>query len=257
MVIVSLVASVDSVGTYRATSLQVNSRPPTPGVVSRGIALEGFCSILAGLWGSGTGSTTLTENMHTINTTKVASRRVVELGAVFLILFSFVGKVGALLASIPQALAAAILCFMWALTVALGLSTLQYGQSPSFRNMTIVGVALFLGMSIPSYFQQYQPESSLILPSYLVPYAAASSGPFHSGLKQLDFAINALMSMNMVVTLLVAFLLDNTVPGSKQERGVYTWSRAEDIAADASLQSEYSLPKKLAWCCCWLKCLGV
>jgi solute carrier family 23 (nucleobase transporter), member 1 len=81
------------VGTYRTTSLQVNSRPPTPGVVSRGIALEGFCSILAGLWGSGTGSTTLTENMHTINITKVASRRVVELGAVFLILFSFVGKV--------------------------------------------------------------------------------------------------------------------------------------------------------------------
>ncbi|XP_045800362.1 nucleobase-ascorbate transporter 11-like [Trifolium pratense] len=257
MVIVSLVASVDSVGTYRTTSLQVNSRPPTRGVVSRGIALEGLCSILAGLWGSGTGSTTLTENVHTINSTKVASRIVVELGAVFLIIFSFIGKVGALLASIPQALAAAVLCFMWALTVTLGLSTLQYAQSASFRNMTIVGVALFLGMSIPSYFQQYQPESSLILPSYLLPYAAASSGPFHSGLKQLDFAINALMSMNMVVTLLVAFLLDNTVPGSKEERGVYIWSRAEDVAADASLQSEYSLPKKVAWCCCWLKCLGV
>ncbi|MCI17348.1 nucleobase-ascorbate transporter 11-like, partial [Trifolium medium] len=61
-----------------------------------------------------TGSTTLTENVHTINTTKVASRIVVELGAVFLIIFSFIGKVGALLASIPQALAAAVLCFMWA-----------------------------------------------------------------------------------------------------------------------------------------------
>lgn len=80
------------IGTYRTTSLQVNLRPPTPGVVSRGIALEGFCSILAGLWGSGTGSTTLTENMHTIDITKVASRKVVELGAAFLILFSFIGK---------------------------------------------------------------------------------------------------------------------------------------------------------------------
>ncbi|KAJ1375826.1 Xanthine/uracil/vitamin C permease [Sesbania bispinosa] len=257
MVIVALVASVDSVGTYRTASQLVNLRPPTPGVVSRGIALEGFCSILAGLWGSGTGATTLTENMHTINITKVASRKVVELGALFLILFSFIGKVGALLASIPLALAASILCFMWALTAALGLSTLQYGQSASFRNITIVGVSLFLGMSIPAYFQQYQSESSLILPSYLVPYAAASSGPFHSGIKQLDFAINALMSMNMVVTLLVAFLLDNTVPGSQQERGVYEWSRAEDIATDPSLQSEYSLPKKVGWCCCWLKCLGV
>ncbi|CBI23526.3 unnamed protein product, partial [Vitis vinifera] len=37
MIIVSLVASVDSVGTYHSTSLLVNSKPPTPGIVSRGI----------------------------------------------------------------------------------------------------------------------------------------------------------------------------------------------------------------------------
>ncbi|RDX88582.1 Nucleobase-ascorbate transporter 11, partial [Mucuna pruriens] len=245
MAIVSLVASVDSVGTYHSASLRVNLRPPTPGVVSRGIALEGFCSILAGLWGSGTGSTTLTENVHTIDTTKVASRRVVELGAAFMILFSFMGKVGALLASIPQALAASVLCFMWALVAALGLSKLQYGQSASFRNMTIVGVSLFLGLSIPAYVQQYKPQTSLILPAYLVPYGAASTGPFHSGIKQLDFAINGLMSLNMVVTMLVAFILDNTVPGSKQERGVYIWSQAEDISTDP-LPSAYSLPRKIA-----------
>ncbi|XP_035549487.1 nucleobase-ascorbate transporter 11-like isoform X1 [Juglans regia] len=257
MIIVSLVASVDSVGTYHSASLQVNSKPPTPGIVSRGIAMEGFCSILAGLWGSGTGSSTLTENVHTIDITKVASRRVVEVGAVFLILFSFVGKVGALLASIPQALAASVLCFMWALIVALGLSTLQYSQTASFRNITIVGVSLFLGLSTPAYFQQYQPESRLILPSYFVPYAAASNGPIHTGSKQLDFALNALLSMNMVVTLLVALVLDNTVPGSRQERGVYIWSRAEEIATDPSFLSDYALPRKVAKCFCWGKCLGV
>ncbi|XP_028770105.1 nucleobase-ascorbate transporter 11-like isoform X3 [Neltuma alba] len=245
------------VGTYHTASLRVNSRAPTPGVVSRGIAVEGFCSILAGIWGTGTGSTTLTENMHTIDITKVANRKVVELGAALLILFSFLGKVGALLASIPLALAASVLCFMWALTAALGLSTLQYGQSSSFRNITIVGVSLFLGLSVPAYFQQYQPVTALILPSYLIPYAAASSGPFNTGLEQLDFAVNALLSMNMVVTLLVAFILDNTVPGSRQERGVYVWSRAEDLSADPSSPSEYSLPKKVGWCCCRAKCLGV
>ncbi|XVE86870.1 hypothetical protein DITRI_Ditri18aG0070000 [Diplodiscus trichospermus] len=250
MIIVSLVASVDSVGTYHSASLLVSSKPPTPGVVSRGIAMEGFCSMLAGLWGSGTGSTTLTENTHTINVTKMASRRAVVFGALFLILFSFVGKVGAILASIPLSLAASILCFLWALVVAVGLSTLQYTQTTSFRNITIVGVSLFLGLSIPAYFQQYQPESSLILPSYLVPYAAASDGPVHTVSKQLDFAINALMSMSMVVTLLVACVLDNTVPGSRQERGVYIWSRYEDLATDTSLQADYSLPGKVASLCC-------
>ncbi|KAJ6739915.1 XANTHINE-URACIL / VITAMIN C PERMEASE FAMILY MEMBER [Salix purpurea] len=246
MIIVSLVASVDSVGTYHSTSLLVNSKPPTPRVVSRGIALEGFCSVLAGIWGSGTGATTLTENVHTVNITKVASRRVVEIGAAFLILFSFIGKVGAILASIPQALAASMLCFMWGLTVSLGLSTLQYSQTSSYRNITIVGVSLFLGLTIPAYFQQYQPESSLILPSYFVPYAAASNGPVHTSSKQFDFAMNALMSLNMVVTLVVAFVLDNTVPGSRQERGVYIWSHAEEMATDPSLHADYSLPSKIS-----------
>ncbi|KAL0396487.1 UNVERIFIED_CONTAM: Nucleobase-ascorbate transporter 11 [Sesamum calycinum] len=244
MIFVSLVASVDSVGTYHTASIKINARAPTPGVVSRGIGLEGFCSVLAGLWGSGTGSTTLAENVHTIDITKVASRKVVEVGAVFLIVFSFIGKVGAILASIPQALAAAVLCFMWALVVALGLSTLQYTQTASFRNITIVGVSLFLGLSIPAYVQQYLPESSLILPGYLIPYSAASDGPVHTGSKELDFAINALLSLNMVVTVLIAFLLDNTVPGSRQERGVYIWSNAEDIATDPSSLSDYNLPSK-------------
>ncbi|MBA0589288.1 hypothetical protein Gorai_018044 [Gossypium raimondii] len=255
MIIVSLVASVDSVGTYHSASLLVSSKPPTPGVVSRGIALEGFCSLLAGIWGSGTGSTTLTENTHTINITKMASRRALVFGALFLILFSIVGKVGAILASIPLSLAAAILCFMWALVVAVGLSTLQYTQTASFRNITIVGVSLFLGLSIPTYFQQYQPESILMLPSYFVPYAAASDGPVHTINEQLDFSINALLSMSMVVTLLVAFVLDNTVPGSRDERGVYIWSCAEDVATDPSLQLDYSLPGKFSSLCCRSSCL--
>ncbi|KAM7262065.1 hypothetical protein ACFE04_021142 [Oxalis oulophora] len=254
MIFVSLVASVDSVGTYHSASLLVASKPPTPCIVSRGIAMEGFCSILAGLWGVGTGSTTLTENVYTINVTKVASRRAVEMGAVFLILFSFVGKIGAILASIPQALAASVLCFMWGLIVALGLSNMQYSKTASFRNITIVGVSLFLGMSIPSYFYQFQPETSLILPSYFLPYSAASDGPVHTGSKQLDFAINGIMSMSMVVTLLVAFILDNTVPGSKEERGVYIWSHAEDLVADSSLSADYSLPRKVAQMFCWGRC---
>lgn len=55
--------------------------------------MEGVSSILAGLWGTGVGSTTLTENVHTIAVTKMGSRRAVELGAFILILLSFVGKV--------------------------------------------------------------------------------------------------------------------------------------------------------------------
>lgn len=91
------------------------------------------------------------------------------------------GKVGGILASIPQALAASVLCFEWAVVIALGLWNLQHIRTSSFRNMIIVGVSLFLGFSIPAYFQQYQPTTSLMVPSYLVPFSAASDGPFSSG----------------------------------------------------------------------------
>ncbi|XP_023747112.1 nucleobase-ascorbate transporter 11 [Lactuca sativa] len=256
MIIVSLVASVDSVGTYYSTSTRVNSKPPTRGIVSRGIGMEGFCSILAGIWGTGGGSTTLTENTHTINITNVASRRSVELGAVILIIFSFVGKVGAILASIPQALAASLLCFVWALITALGISTLRYTHTRSFRNIMIVGVSLFLGFSIPAYFQNYYQETAFILPGYLIPYSAASDGPIRSGNEQIDFIMNALLSMNMVVTFLVAIVLDNTVSSSQEERGVYLWSVVEDLSVDPSCLDDYSLPKKVSKVFGWAKCLG-
>jgi solute carrier family 23 (nucleobase transporter), member 1 len=79
------------VGSYHATALIVNLMPPTHGIVSRGIGLEGVTSIIAGLWGTGLGSTTLTENVHTVGTTKMASRRALQLGAVLLIIFSSFG----------------------------------------------------------------------------------------------------------------------------------------------------------------------
>ncbi|KAL8151542.1 hypothetical protein V2J09_021350 [Rumex salicifolius] len=257
IILVALVSSVDSVATYHSTALQINSKPPTPGIVSRGIGMEGFCSILGGLWGTGTASTTLMENIHTINGTKVANRRAVQIGAIFIIFVSFFGKVGAILASIPQALAAAVLCFMWALTVGLGLSNLKHSQASSFRNMAIVGVSLFLGLSIPAYFQQYHPESSLILPGYLIPYSAASSGPINTSSQELDFAINGLLSLSMVVTFIIALVLDNTVPGSKEDRGAYGWSSKEDLEDNPESLANYSLPKKIAGVCCWAKCLGV
>ncbi|KAG0474794.1 hypothetical protein HPP92_014480 [Vanilla planifolia] len=256
MIIVSMVASVDSIGTYHATSLLINLSPPAPGVVSRGIGLEGLSSVLAGLWGTGTGSSTLTENIYTLDVTKMASRKALVFGAAFLILFSFIGKVGALLASIPVALAAAVLCFTWALIVALGLSAMRYTQTGSSRNMIIVGFTLFISLSIPAYFQQYSPISALTLPSYLVPYAAASDGPINIGSKRLNYALNSLLSLNMVVALIVAFLLDNTVPGSRQERGAYIWSSSRSREANPSSLEPYLLPEKVGCLFRWAKWVG-
>ncbi|KAL2328504.1 hypothetical protein Fmac_021931 [Flemingia macrophylla] len=259
MCVVSLISSVDSVGSYHASSLLVASRPPTPGVLSRGIGLEGLSSILAGLWGTGTGSTTLTENVHTIAVTKMGSRRAVQLGACFLIVLSLVGKVGGFIASIPDVMVAGLLCFMWAMLTALGLSNLRYSEAGSSRNIIIVGLSLFFSLSIPAYFQQYgvSPNSNLSVPSYFQPYIVASHGPFRSKYAGLNYVLNTLFSLHMVIAFLVAVILDNTVPGSKQERGVYVWSEAEVARREPAVANDYGLPLGVGRIFRWVKWVGL
>ncbi|XP_043697796.1 nucleobase-ascorbate transporter 12 isoform X1 [Telopea speciosissima] len=259
MSVVSIIASVDSVGSYHASSLLVTSRPPTPGVLSRGIGLEGLSSILAGLWGTGTGSMTLTENVHTIAVTKMGSRRSVELGACILILLSLVGKVGGFIASIPDVMVAALLCFMWAMLAALGLSNLRYSEAGSSRNIIIVGLSLFFSLSIPAYFQQYGaiPNANSSVPSYFQPYIVASHGPIHTKYGGLNYVLNTLLSFHMVIAFLIAVILDNTVPGSRQERGVYVWSEPESASREPAVVKDYGLPFRVGRVFRWVKWVGL
>lgn len=259
MCVVSVISSVDSVGSYHASSLLVASRPPTPGVLSRGIGLEGLSSVLAGLWGTGTGSTTLTENVHTIAVTKMGSRRAIEIGACVLIILSLVGKVGGFIASIPRVMVAALLCFMWAMLAALGLSNLRYSEAGSSRNIIIVGLSLFFSLSVPAYFQQYgiSPNSNLSVPSYFQPYIVASHGPFQTKYEGVNYVMNTLLSFHMVIAFLVAVILDNTVPGSKQERGVYVWSERQAARREPAVAKDYELPFRVGKVFRWVKWVGL
>uniref|UniRef100_N1QWY4 Nucleobase-ascorbate transporter 12 n=1 Tax=Aegilops tauschii TaxID=37682 RepID=N1QWY4_AEGTA len=259
MCLVSVIASVDSVGSYHASSLFVATRPPTAGIVSRGIGVEGISTVLAGLWGTGVGSATITENVHTIAVTKMGSRKAVGFGAIVLILLSLVGKVGAFIASIPDVMVAALLCFMWAILCALGLSNLRYGATGSSRNSIVVGLALFLSLSVPSYFQQYGllPNTNSSVPTYFQPYNVASHGPVDTGFGGVNYVLNTVLSLNMVIAFLVAVILDNTVPGGRQERGLYVWSEAEEATREPSFLKDYELPFKIGRAFWWVKCMGL
>ncbi|KAL0863413.1 hypothetical protein Bca101_042531 [Brassica carinata] len=235
MCVVSIIASVDSVGSYHASSLLVASMPPTPGVVSRAIGLEGFTSVLAGLWGTGTGSTTFRKRSHNRC------------------------KVGGFIASMPQVMVASLLCFMWAMFTALGLSNLRYSEAGSSRNIIIVGLSLFFSLSGSAYFQQYDisPNSNLSVPSYYQPYIVASHGPFKSQYKGVNYVMNTLLSMNMVIAFIMALVLDNTVPGSKQERGVYVWSDSETVTREPAIAKDYELPFRVGRFFRWVKWVGI
>ncbi|KAJ7555641.1 hypothetical protein O6H91_05G048000 [Diphasiastrum complanatum] len=255
MIVASIIASVDSIGSYHATSLLVASKAPTPGIVSRSIGLEGITSALAGMWGIGTGATTLTENVHTIAVTKMGSRRPVILGACVLIVLSVIGKVGGFIASIPQVIVAALLCIMWAMQAAWGLSNLRYSETGSSRNVLIVGLSLFLSLSVPAYFQQYGVPPSTTT-SLSQPYTVAAHGPIRTSIKGVNFVLNSALSMHMAIAFIVAFILDNSVPGSRRERGVYVWSRYKAIQNEPAVIKDYSLPFGMWKLFSWAKWVG-
>jgi nucleobase transporter 1/2 len=74
---------------------------------------------------------------------------------------------------------------------------------------------------------------------------------------QLNFILNTLLSMNMVIAFFVAFILDNTVPGSKQERGVYVWLSRKGATDEPAVVMDYGLPLGLGRCFRWFKWVGL
>ena len=75
-----LASAIESVGDYYACARLAGAPPPPVHAINRGIGVEGLGCIIAGLWGTGNGTTSYSENIGAIGVTKVGSRRVVMWG---------------------------------------------------------------------------------------------------------------------------------------------------------------------------------
>ncbi|KAK1381339.1 hypothetical protein POM88_028083 [Heracleum sosnowskyi] len=110
-----IVSLIESTGAYKAASRLASATPPPAHVLSRGIGWQGIGILLDGLFGTLTGSTVSVENVGLLGSTRVGSRRVVQISAGFMIFFAILGKFGALFASIPFTIFAAIYCVLFGL----------------------------------------------------------------------------------------------------------------------------------------------
>jgi len=57
---------------------------PPVHAINRGMTIEGFGCLLAGLWGADNGTTSYSENIGAIGGSKVGSRRVIQAAAVMM-----------------------------------------------------------------------------------------------------------------------------------------------------------------------------
>ena len=119
-------SAIESIGDYFACARLSGAPPPPIHAINRGIGTEGIGCVLAGIMGSGNGTTSYSENIGAIGITKVGSRRVIQYGSIIMILLGLFPFIGAVLLTIPEPIVGGVYCVMFGTITAVGLSNVQF-----------------------------------------------------------------------------------------------------------------------------------
>ncbi|XP_075756242.1 solute carrier family 23 member 1 isoform X2 [Pelodiscus sinensis] len=183
----TLAGIIESIGDYYACARLAGAPAPPIHAINRGIFTEGISCIIAGLLGTGNGSTSSSPNIGVLGITKVGSRRVVQYGAGIMLVLGTIGKFTALFASLPDPILGGMFCTLF-------------------------------------------------------------------GVPEVDQILTVLLTTEMFVGGSIAFVLDNTIPGTQEERGLVQWKAGAhaDRTTAANLKS-YDFPfgmsvvKRIQW----------
>uniref|UniRef100_A0A8C4HAQ0 Solute carrier family 23 member 4 n=1 Tax=Dicentrarchus labrax TaxID=13489 RepID=A0A8C4HAQ0_DICLA len=216
---------IESVGDYHACARLSGAPPPPKHAINRGIGIEGLGCLLAGAWGTGNGTTSYSENVGALGITKVGSRMVIVASGVLMVVMGVFGKVGAIFTTIPSPVIGGMFMVMFGVISAAGVSNLQYADMNSSRNLFVFGFSMFSG---------------LVIPNWILKNPAAIA----TGVVELDQVLQVLLTTSMFVGGFFGFILDNTIPGSKHERGILAWNKAHEDDSSNTLESGevYNLP---------------
>ncbi|KAK8643065.1 hypothetical protein V6N13_012381 [Hibiscus sabdariffa] len=196
MIGAALVSSAESTGTFFAAARLSGATPPPAHVLSRSIGLQGIGMLLEGLFGS------------------------------------LVGKFGALFASIPLPIFAAIYCILLGIVAASGITFIQFANSNSMRNIYVLGVSLFLGLSIPQYFAMNTTYDG--------------HGPVRTNAGWFNDILNTIFSSYATVAIIVGTVLDNTLEAKHlDDRGVPWWKPFQHSKGDVRTEEFYSYPLRI------------
>ncbi|XP_051975910.1 solute carrier family 23 member 2 isoform X2 [Xyrauchen texanus] len=206
-----LASTMESIGDYYACARLSGAPPPPTHAINRGIAVEGIGCILAALWGSGNGTTSYSQNIAALGITRVGSRLVLQTAGLLMIIFGLFGKISAVFITIPDPVIGGMFLVMFGMIAAVGISNLQYVDLNSSRNLLIFGFSTFSGLVLPTWFHS-NPDM------------------INTGIKELDQLIMILFTTHMFIGGFFGFVLDNTIPGTEEERGLKKWRKVHEGA---------------------------
>ncbi|XP_076802859.1 solute carrier family 23 member 1-like [Clavelina lepadiformis] len=222
-----LASIIESVGDYYACARLCYIPSPPSHAMNRGIFTEGIGTLIAGSLGSGNGTTSYSENIGAIGITKVGSRRVIQTGACIMLILAVIGKFGALFTTIPDPVVGGLFCVMFGMITAVGISSLQFVDLNSSRNLLIMGFSTFMGITVPNWI-------------------SANKNLISTGSVEGDQILFVLLQTGMFISGVLGFILDNTIPGTLEERGLIRW-RATKLASDGDHENDqnkfYEFPR--------------
>ncbi|XP_033758568.1 solute carrier family 23 member 2-like isoform X1 [Pecten maximus] len=220
--VATVVSILDSIGDYYACAAACNVPPPPSHSVNRGIAVEGLCSSLSGVIGCGHATTTYGSSIGAIGLTRVASRYVFMAAALIYIVFGLVGKVSAIFITIPYPVLGGVLLVMFGVFNGVVLSNLQSVSLSSMRNLAIIGSSLMVGLVIPEWIETYD-------------------NTIDTGNKEADNVILTLLGNPNLAGGVLACFLDNTIPGTREERGIALWEAKEEDDPSSKFSEGYEV----------------
>ncbi|MGB5986934.1 MAG: solute carrier family 23 protein [Desulfobacterales bacterium] len=230
-----LASMIESIGDYYACARISEAPVPTGRMISRGLGAEGLGCLVAGILQTCNGTTTYSENIGSIGLTKVASRRVVRCGAAMMLVIPIVGKFGAVLATLPMPVVGAMFVGLFGMIASVGLSNLQIVNLNNSRNLFIIGLSFFCGLSVPFWFTPHYDAGT-----QSVVNGALNWGDPGSFINVLGNIFQAILSTGMAVTAIVGIILDNFLPGAtRAERGLEVWEKEASDEAWETAEAQW------------------
>ena len=114
---------------------------------------------------------------------------------------------------------------MFGLIAATGLSNLQFTNLNNARNLFIIGVGFFAGLTLPAHFNA----------------ASMVSGDPGSAQYVLTNICQTLLTTGMACTAIITMLLDNLLPGAtREERGLTVWEAEASDEAWEKAEAEWA-----------------
>lgn len=163
MMIMFIVTAVETVGDVSAITIGGAGREATDKELSGSIIANGLGSVFAAVF-NGLPTTSFSQNVGMVAFTKIMSRFVVGVGAVFLVLAGLIPKLGALISTLPQSVIGGASIIIFSQITLTGIDILT--QEPlTDRSKVIIGLSLVFGMglsSVPAAMEHFPEFIKLI-----------------------------------------------------------------------------------------------